>query len=329
MKDYTKAVSYRENGFVHVENVVSTDELKELRQLLNDRFKQGDLKRQRFMELGEMFKDEIVYRQFFQERLVSRLKEVMGNDLWYIPDFVTHHSFYGVGWPDRNSGWHIDCGFEFSQQSSYLFGSEYQFAKVGIYLQDWDNGWGGGILAMPGSHKWFYGVGKSARLRQMAKTKWNLWKRKKLGLTAGAVNVPTKAGDAVFFDARMFHQASLPADHNIGLIKDRKSDVCLDIPPEHTKYVLYVDACSAAMVRDHMVSRMIRSFIHEPDVLPPFEVNEECTYTRHNAYHFPDDYPAKFVRLAQEANVSVATFHRELARFFKLKTGGEIAKVIS
>ncbi len=328
MKDFTKPESYRQNGFVLVKNVIEEDELIELRRHLDSRFKDGDLKGQRFMELGEIFKDDIVFRQFFKECLVSRLKAALGDDLWFIPDFVLHHSFYGVGWPNRNSGWHIDAGFEFSERKPYLFRQDYLFAKVGIYLQDWDNGWGGGILAMPGSHRWYYGAGKLARLKLMAKTKWNLTKQRSPGLPSPAVNAPTKAGDALCFDARLLHQASLPDEKNIQKIADRKSDVWLDVPREHTKYVMYVDACPTAMVKDHMVSRLVRSIIHEPDVPPPFEVKNECTYTRHNAYNFPADYPSEFVRLAREAKVGVATLHRELANFYKEKTAGKVNKVI-
>ncbi len=91
----------------------------------------------------------------------------------------------------------MDAGSE--SQHSYLHSSAYRFAKCGIFLQDFDNGWGGGIMIKPKSHRSFC---EGNRLKRV-------WFRLRRTLDLVAIRsatgfdtfeVPTRAGDFCFFD---------------------------------------------------------------------------------------------------------------------------------
>ena len=75
----------------------------------------------------------------------------LGPELWYQHDWDVQRNSYGLkGWK-RHSGWHMDAGSETG--NDYLRAADYRFVKCGIFLQDFDNGWGGGIRIKPKSHR--------------------------------------------------------------------------------------------------------------------------------------------------------------------------------
>ena len=145
------------------------------------------------------------------------------------------------------------CSFEVSRERYRIAAPDYRFAKCGIFLQDFDNGWGGGIRVKPKSHRGLFERNPLKRQlfnsRRFVKRLANM-----LYLDMDSLRVPTKAGDLCFFDSRLLHSSAPPRWENIRKIGyDRRPDVAVfwqDIPPEWTKYVIYWNACNAGIAND-------------------------------------------------------------------------------
>ena len=75
--------------------------------------------------------------------------------------------------------------------------------------------------------------------------------------------MPIKAGDFCFFDSRLLHSSAPPSWENIKELatigKPEISGFWQDIPKECTKYVIYWDACNAAMVDDFLRNSVKRA----------------------------------------------------------------------
>jgi hypothetical protein len=212
---------------------------------------------------------------------------------------VQHNSF---GLP----GWHVDCGSELGK--AYLNDPGYKFGKCGLFLQDDTNGWGGSIYVIPFSHKAFRTRNKYLRkfLRAVGflQAKWNI----------GRLTAPVKAGDLLFFDSRLLHQSAEPSPDN------RKDFEKIGpnfwrVPEEHTKYVMYWDACHPAMVHDFLQNVITRAYEEGPN--PDRVVGREVAFSRNMALCFPDDYPDEVVKLAKELGVEVASLDRDSCQTFK------------
>ncbi len=110
----------------------------------------------------------------------------------------------------------------------------------------------------------------------------------------------------------------LPSTDNIRKIGyDRKQDITAfwsDVPREHTKYVIYWDACNRAMMDDFLRNSMGRSQL-ETDA----EQRRPPVFTRTLALRYPDDYPTEFVARAHAQDISVATLSGEQAASYKQK----------
>jgi hypothetical protein len=115
---------------------------------------------------------------------------------------------------------------------------DYGFVKCGLYLQDNDPEYGGGIDVVPGSHKLLFRTGMN-RLDG----KIRLFKGK-LGVIFNNKTVPIKKGDVVIFHSFLMHSATHPKGifENITEL-DKKSAHYSAMPLQKTKLTLYFDAC--------------------------------------------------------------------------------------
>ena len=102
----------------------------------------------------ELLRHEVIWRCLFKEPVVRSLRAALGAELCYQNDLDVQRNSYGQAGLQRRRGWHMDAGSE--TQHGYLRSADYRFAKCGIFLQDFDNGWGGGIVVKPKSHRRFF-----------------------------------------------------------------------------------------------------------------------------------------------------------------------------
>jgi Phytanoyl-CoA dioxygenase (PhyH) len=315
-EDIRKA--FRVFGFAVIRGVLERNELAAVRAELDRAFGSAHLRNVPVMCSTQLLKHEPIWQCLFKDNVVRSLRAALGPELCYQSDLDVQRNSYGQGGLQRHRGWHMDAGSE--TQNEYLRSAEYRFAKCGIFLQDFDNGWGGGIMLKPKSHRRFFEPNSLKRelfflRRAFARVAISL------GVDVDTLEVPTRAGDLCFFDSRLLHSSVLPSPANISKIGyDHKQDInsfWAEIPREHTKYVIYWDACNSAMVGD-----FLRNSVGRAETEMNGMREQPCrpaTYTRTLSVRYPDDYPANFVAAATARNVGVASLDAERAAFYKQK----------
>jgi len=310
--------AFRVFGFVVVRGALQADEVAAVREALDRAFESAQLRDLPVMCTSESLQCELVWSCLFRPRVVGWLRAALGPELYYQNDLHVQRNSYGQAGLQRHHGWHMDAGSE--THNGYLRAPDYRFAKCGIFLQDFDNGWGGGIRVKPKSHRKLFEPNPIKRglfvLRRAADRA-----AIRLGVDLDTLEVSTRAGDLCFFDSRLLHSSVLPEAPNITAIGyDRRKDVSsfwAAIPREHTKYVIYWDACNRAMVEDFLRNSMRRS---EAEVADMHE--QPChtaAFTRYLSVRYPDDYPVDFVSAAVSRDVGIASLDVEGASFYKRK----------
>ena len=310
--------AFRIFGFAVIRGVLERDELASVRAELDRAFDSAALRDLAVMCSTELLRREMIWRCLFKERVVRSLRAALGPELCYQNDLDVQRNSYGQGGLQRRRGWHMDAGSE--TQNDYLRSADYRFAKCGIFLQDFDNGWGGGIVVKPKSHRRFFEP--NALKRRVFCLRRALDRAAiRAGVELDTLQVPTRAGDLCFFDSRLLHSSLLPSGANIRQIGyDRKPDIGLfwpAIPRAHTKYVIYWDACNRAMVDDFLRNSIARS---ESEIRDLQEApGRAAVFTRILSVRYPEDYPADFVAAARGCDVGVASLGTERAAFYKQK----------
>jgi hypothetical protein len=310
--------AFRIFGLVLVRGALDSDELQSVRAELDRAFTSEHLRDRSVMCATEIRTHTLVWSTVFKSRVVRALRAALGPELCYHQDLHVARNNYGQSGWKRYTGWHMDSGSEGA--NAYLRAADYRFAKCGIFLQDFDNGWGGGIRVKPKSHRRyfepnalkrgiFFGRRSLARVASM------------LHVDLDTTNVPTRAGDLCFFDSRLLH-SSVPASwENIRRIGyDRNPGIqgfWRDIPHEHTKYVIYWDSSNAAMVTDFLRNSIKRAERELPGMIE--QDARPAAFTRSLALRFPDDFPADFVAAANRHQIGIVSLSKEETDFYKTK----------
>jgi hypothetical protein len=305
-------------GFAVIRNALDSREVSQVRSALDRAFASAHLRNLPTMCSTEVLKHEPIWRMLFKDPIVSSLRAAVGPELYYQHDMDVQRNSYGLtGWK-RHSGWHMDAGSE--SGNDYLRAADYRFVKCGIFLQDFDNGWGGGIRVKPKSHRGLFEDGRLKRSLFYSRRALNRIAMM-LRLDVDTFDVPTKAGDLCFFDSRLLHSSVPPSWENIKKIGyDRKKDVrgfWQDVPQDCTKYVIYWDACNAAMVDDFLRNSIKRSE-SEPDGMTEHRFRP-AVFTRILSVQYPIDFPEGFIAAATACDLGVASLDTEEAAFYKRK----------
>lgn len=310
--------AFRVLGFAVIRQVLDQQEVAAVRAYLDQAFAGDRLKQLQTMPTGELLQHEPIWRCLFKEGVVRPLRAALGPQLCYQHDMDVQRNSYGQAGLRRHLGWHMDAGSE--SRHAYLRSAGYRFAKCGIYLQNADNGWGGGIRVKPKSHRRF---GEPNALKRNLFLLRRISNRVaiQLRLDLDTIEVPTQAGDLCFFDSRLLHSSVLPSRANIARLGyDRKPDVgsfWADIPQPHTKYVIYWDACNRAMVEDFLRNSVQRSEV-EPKGMQE-QPSRMAVYSRILSMRYPQDFPPDFVAAATGVDVGVASLGAEEAVLYKSK----------
>jgi phytanoyl-CoA dioxygenase PhyH len=305
-------------GFAVIRNALDLREVSKVRSELDHAFASPQLRDLPTMCSTEVLKREPIWRMLFKDCIVSSLRAALGPELYYQHDMDVQRNSYGLtGWK-RHSGWHMDAGSETG--NGYLRAADYRFVKCGIFLQDFDNGWGGGIRVKPKSHR---GLLEANRLKRSLFYSRRVLTRiaMMLCLDVDTFEVSTKAGDFCFFDSRLLHSSTPPSWENIKKIGyDRKPEIrgyWPDIPKDCTKYIIYWDACNAAMVDDFLRNSIKRSE-SERDGMSEHRFRP-AVFTRILSVKYPEDFPEGFIAAATRCEIGVATLETEGASFYKHK----------
>jgi len=229
---------------------------------------------------------------FFTINGLTNALDDLFTQYYFLPDLNIQINRIDVA--GRKSGWHIDCGTEYSLGRDYLFSDRYKFLKVGIYLQDNTMEYGGGIDIQPRSHKLFY-IFRNKKLNRILLTIRDL-----------VVNfIPSKrvriqAGDAILFDSRLVHRSS-------------PSKVAIkNFSKENSKIAIYWTVAGSEYLAKCYNSAMIgRAF----DVSSG--ENAMVFYQKQFSINFPDDFQSKGIEEFLDRKINFITFQKEITNYFK------------
>ena len=113
--DFYNSDSYLRHGFTIVEGVLTKTEVLALRNSLYDHF---NTNKEKSFESIEYALDSKIASLFFKEKIVRRLKKIIGDEVVFINDFDIQYNAFGTG--GLAKGLHTDSNSEFSIKNKYL-----------------------------------------------------------------------------------------------------------------------------------------------------------------------------------------------------------------
>jgi len=235
----TRYDEFRKNGFVVIKNALTIDQIKKLRQESRTLFenkheenKDGltNTAEDRKLYANTFIDNPLLLNSLFTKSIVDQIKEVLGED------YITFIQ-YSLGNNLHSPVWHADSQSQgFSTQ--YVYNSECNIAKCGLYFQEDDSTYGGQLDIIPGSHlPTFLGTkspitsekryGKVSVLQLLAMNIRNRFLKKV------SVNLP--AGDILLFHGLLLHRASQP---NWNKVKKTHSFGIKNPPEDKEKFMV-------------------------------------------------------------------------------------------
>ena len=200
---------FRKNGYVIIKNAFTKEEINNLRKICFEEFKKVningnfEINRQIFTE--SFIKNTELLDPLFNNNIITQVKKVLGDDYISFADFSLSNNLH-------SPIWHTDSqSLGFSTQ--YVYNSLYNIAKIGLYLQEDDQTYGGQLDIIPRSHlPTFLGVnspisskkrlGKVSKLQLLAISLRNKFLKK--------ISVNVALGDLVLFHGLLVHRSSQP-----------------------------------------------------------------------------------------------------------------------
>jgi hypothetical protein len=307
IKNGKTAAEFSKNGFILLKNVFSEEYCDQLRtQILSkfDELKALDSNQLDFyLSQPQVFSIPGVWEFLTQEKVVCALKEILESEYTMIPNFIIQKNKFGVGpntlakipLPNRY-GWHTDAGGEPFHPDHLA--QDFQFIKCGLYLQDNDPAFGGGIDVAPGSHNLFIRTGLNRldlKLRDL---------KGKLGVLFNNQTIPIEKGDAVIFHSFLMHTATVPKKMLENMTEyEKKTGSKPSI--QKTKLTLYFDAC-----RSRFASRFLKASaqrgIKELDNFALNGGNKNLGFCEQIRFIFEKYYPNEFLEQIKKQDIKLA-----------------------
>lgn len=133
----------------------------------------------------------------FRPACVQAMRALLGDEFYVLPDFAVNLNKYG--------SWHRDTGSQIAEGLDYVFEPEFLHLTFGLYFQENDPVFGGGLDVVPGSHqvilRWPLRL-KTSKLEGV---------RDRVRLRMGVSHsIPCRPGDLLAFDFRIMHRATPP-----------------------------------------------------------------------------------------------------------------------
>jgi ectoine hydroxylase-related dioxygenase (phytanoyl-CoA dioxygenase family) len=203
--------------------------------------------------------------------VLGALQALLGSDCLELPESSVALNSFG--------GWHKDTTTLESTGSRIHYADDFLMIGVAYYLQDNTAEYGGGLDVQPGTHRqpgdWYLHPPRPSLWQRAWRKGWRLLGRPRAPVDlrrARSVSLPLRAGDALIFNARLNHQATMPRMQ--------------PVPPEHEKLAVF-----DTFIRRGPHVRTYLDFIHGP---AGWGYLEHCTPR------------AEFVQAARAAGVGLA-----------------------
>jgi hypothetical protein len=203
---------FHRDGYILVPNVLSAEQIAQLRAFLRPRFDLPSAKH--FPGDTDHFLFDVFNRYpemrwlLFHEPSMQIIKSLLGEDYAVLREAVAQCNQYGTWHKDTTSQEML--GHVFQRESDYLM------LEVAYYLQDNTDELAGGLDVEPGSHlhpdpflgrRWKL---HNALGQSVLSTAWQRVTGRSSEFITDFVSIPSKAGDMVIFDFRINHRASQP-----------------------------------------------------------------------------------------------------------------------
>lgn len=200
---------FRENGYLLVPGVYAPHALRVAREW----FPSGFAERLRTYDSPSLLTD--IYSRFpaltdlvFNEKYIAVIKSLIGPGAILIPECALHKG--------RFINWHTDTT---EQELAGMLSHRDLSAPIlqaATYFQDNDRDSGGGLTVLPGTHRLPDPFLRLYRKRWRDKVRNRLLKT--LGMSVfdrldrhpDKIDVPSRTGDLLIFDVRLFHRATFP-----------------------------------------------------------------------------------------------------------------------
>ena len=250
-----------------------------------------------------MFSIPEIWEFLVQGKVVQALKEILESEYTLIPNFIIQKNKFAVGpntivkipIPNRY-GWHFDAGGEPFHPDHLA--PDYQFVKCGLYLQDNDSEFGGGIDVVPGSHNLLFRTGINcldAKLRCL---------KGKLGIIFKKKTIPIEKGDAVIFHSFLMHSATVPKEMLENMSEfEKKTGTKLSI--QKTKLTLYFDACRS-LYASPFLKVSIQRAMKEVANFKRNGGNKNLGFSEQIRFLFERRCPKEFLKQVRKQNIKFA-----------------------
>ena len=276
---------YKKNGYIILKSIFNSNEIKIIREYIENKFELQKNPNLRNITSDNIINDKNLFQIFFEKEIVNNLKIIFENDLTYIPDFVIQINSFGQKNNSYKPGWHVDSASE--KNATYLLNDDYDFAKMGIFLQDNTLDFGGGILLAPKAHKIYFKFLPSRLVLFIKKIQDKIFSKIR------GKSILSEAGDVIIFDSRIPHASALPnLNKNIKQSIEEKNKI--DGLGDNSKYVFYCNVTNSKyseLFMKHSVDRRLN------------ENNNK--YFDYVLRKFPDDYSDHFVEIMKKNNINI------------------------
>jgi hypothetical protein len=272
------------HGYILLTGVISADQVTHMRERCDEFFAD---------DRTHMFtKDFLRFPELaavpFGSQVTSAIRQVLGEDYATITQFSLTANLH-------SPAWHRDS--QSAGDQAYLWDADYLVFKCGVYLQDNDPEWGGGMEIVPGSHR--PGIlGHQSPFPEdsfMTKPvrKFQRFLRDRRDRRLKRLWLPLKAGDVLLFHANLLHRASQPTR--------AMSEKYRVIDPPHDKF-------------KYMIQWELSANNRYLPVYLTHQATRQAAPHRQGLYResfdarFPDDYPPEVVSEINRADIRVANY---------------------
>ena len=204
------------------------------------------------------------------QAFTKSLSEHYNTTVSLLPNFHIMRNYHVNRLSANRIGWHRDVASEFSYKycEEKIKNDKYVFGKVGIFLQENSEDYGGAVDVIPASHlnikkNKFLRIFSSLRLQLLVFLQkkllylYRLLPEKFYIFFLGAKKTKAKPGSPVFFDSRIQHRGSPIKDKFLSNTK-RLGDMHVLVPKKYTKISIYAYFGSTDGADSYMYARTKR-----------------------------------------------------------------------
>jgi len=287
---------FKKYGYVILDNVIDSDSVQALRSIIEDKSKISSS--ERMLTIGDIVTCKELLILQFNTAIVDAVHKIFENPT-YINDLQIQVNIFGnMG---KTKGFHLDCGSELSDlRNNYLNKPDYRFAKIGIFFQNNDKQYGGGIDVVPYCHNIFLFCRSLFFSRKILNTILRIVPKVRLHKRARI-----RSGSVVIFDSRLPHRSSVP--HSF--IDSYKPDGGRsNLPKEHSKYVMYWNVCDQEYVSAFLSNSKKRAVA---DCSPLDEY-----FAEYLSYGYPVSYPEWYEDEVNRSQIKIAWLPKKEQELF-------------